>query len=232
LLTQVTTTAGLSTVELPFTPLGGGIEQTIDSLQPGESETITFTMIADPDAENKPYKIPVAVNYYDTNGENRTRNEVVGVIIGSEPELTIYIDETEISSSQSTGSVLVRFVNKGTSDIKFLDARLDQTEEFVVVNSAEQYIGKIDSDDFEIAEFQISLTKNAGSTVELPISTFYRDANNNEYSKGVSLTLVRHTPEQLGQQKNNTALIVLVVILLAAGGWFQEEEEQEKINGC
>lgn len=220
LLTQATTTTGISTEELPFTPMGGGIERTIDSLAPGKSEQMTFTLIADPDAANKPYKIPVSITYYDPTGSNRTREEIVGVVVGAEPELSVYLDSTEITSNQETGTVIVRFVNHGVSDIKFLTARLNPTEEYEIVSSPESYIGKIDSDDYETAEFKIALTRKADSTIELPIVMEYRDGNNKKYSSGVSLNLVRYTPQQLGTSSGGFGTVLIVLIVLGVLGWF------------
>jgi hypothetical protein len=220
LLTQVTTASGLSTLELPFTPLDGGVERTLDTLAPGQTGHLVFTLVADPDAKGKPYKIPLSIVYYDPNGANRTREEVVGIVVGAEPELTVYVDSTELASDTKTGSVIVRFVNHGLSDIKFLTARLNPSDEYVIVSSPEAYIGKIDSDDFETAEFKLALTSKAGNEIQLPLVMEYRDANNRKYSNGVSLTVVRYTPEQLGKQKSATATIVVVIIVLGVVGWF------------
>ena len=228
LLTQVTTTTGLSTVELPFTPIGGGIERTIDILGPGDIETFTFNLVVDPDAESKPYKLPVHIVYYDANGANRTRDEVVGVIVGSEPELTVYMDDNEFTSEENTGRVVVRFVNHGVSDIKFLTARLDQTDEFVIINSPESYVGKIDSDDYETAEWQLALTKKADDVIELPIVMQYRDANNKQYSAGVSVNLVRFTPEQLGMKKSATGAVIAVIVIIAVIGWYAYNKKRKK----
>ncbi|HSU72672.1 MAG TPA: hypothetical protein VLJ21_02390 [Candidatus Binatia bacterium] len=212
--------SGFATFELPFTPVGTGIERTIDALGPGESQTLHFTLEANPDAENKPYKIPVTIDYIDPNGENQNRGDVVGVIVGAEPELSVAIDSTEISSDVDAGNVVVRFVNYGVNDIKFLNARMQETNEYVVVSSPDVYIGKVDSDDYETAEFRIALTSKADDRIEIPLVMEYRDANNEKYSKGVSLTLVRYTPKQLGTQKSSTFLVVIVIIVLALVGWF------------
>lgn len=220
LLTQVTTTSGLSAIELPFTPVGGGIERTIDALAPGESRTVTFALRADPDAESKPYKLPLEIVYFDPNGANRTRNEVVGVVVGAEPELSVALDSTELSSEVDAGNVVVRFVNYGVSDIKFLTARMQETDEYIIVSSPDVYIGKIDSDDYETAEYRIALTNDADDRIEIPVVMEYRDANNNKYSKGVSLTVVRFTPKQLGTQKSSAFFSVFILIVLGVVGWF------------
>ncbi|MBI4145288.1 hypothetical protein HY493_03710 [Candidatus Woesearchaeota archaeon] len=228
LLTQVTTTGGLSTVELPFTPIGGGIERTVDALAPGESRTMRFTLVVDPDAESKPYKLPLEISYFDPSGTNRTRQEVVGVIVGADPELSVAIDSTALSSDTTTGDVIVRFVNYGVGDIKFLTARMQATDEFVIVSSPDVYVGKIDSDDYETAEFRLALTSAADDQVEIPLVMEYRDANNDKYSKGVSLTVVRYTPKQLGTQQSNTLLVFFVVIVLGVVGWFAYRRFRKK----
>lgn len=220
LLTQVTTASGLSTVELPFTPVGGGIERNIDSLAPGESRILQFSLVADPDAESKPYKLPLEIVYFDPNGANRTRQEVVGIIVGAEPELSVALDSTELSSKVDTGNVIVRFVNYGVSGIKFLTTRMQETEEYVIVSSPDVYIGKIDSDDYETAEFRIALTSKADDRIEIPLVMEYRDANNKKHSAGVTLQVVRFTPEQLGARQSNTFAVIATLAVLGVVGWF------------
>jgi len=220
LLTQVTTTAGLSTVELPFTPIGGGIEQTIDTLAPGQQKTLTYRLVVDPEAESKPYKLPLEISYFDPSGANRTRTEVVGVIVGAEPELSVVVDSTELSSKIKTGNIVIRFVNYGVSDIKFLTARVQPTDEFEIIGPAEVYVGKIDSDDYETAEYRLALTGDADRAVEVPLVMEYRDANNNKHSRGVSLTVNRYTPAQLGVEQGSSFVFILVLVVLGVVGWF------------
>ncbi|MBI4150664.1 hypothetical protein HY492_00910 [Candidatus Woesearchaeota archaeon] len=220
LLTQVTTTTGISTLELPFTPIGTGTEKTADVLAPGASETLSFLLVANPDAENRPYKIPLTITYYDPTGANRTRDEIVGVIVGDVPELSVYVDSTELSTDVSTGNVIVRFVNRGVTDIKFLTARLNPTDEYIVVSAPEAYIGKIDSDDYETAEFTLSLTNKADKEIELPLVMEYRDGNNKKYGNGMTLTIPRYTPAQLGQSNGSFGVIFFILVILGVGGWW------------
>ena len=114
------------------------------------------------------------------------------------------------------------------SNIKFLTARLQQTDEYVIVNSPESYIGKVDSDDYETAEFQLSLTKKADDTVELPVVMDYRDGNNKAYSKGVSLTLVRHTPAELGTKSGGLGITIVVLLVIGAAGWFAWKRRKKR----
>ncbi len=228
LLTQVTTTTGISTLELPFTPLGSGTEKTLDSLAPGASETLSFTLITNPDAENRPYKIPLSILYYDPTGANRTRDEIVGVIVGSDPELSVYVDSTELTSDVSTGEVIIRFVNRGVSDVKFLTARLNPTEEYVIVSAPEAYVGKIDSDDYETAEFKLALTRKADDSIELPLVMEYRDGNNKKYSNGLTLSITRYTPAQLGTSGGSFGILVVVLLVVSVGSWWAYRRFRKK----
>ena len=61
---------------------------------------------------------------------------------------------------------------------------MKESEKYEIVSPAEVYVGNIDSDDYETADFKISLNKVKEKEVILPLSLEYKDANNNEYKTG------------------------------------------------
>ena len=67
-------------------------------------------------------------------------------------------------------------------DIKFLNVKLDKAEGYKVLSPYEVYIGNIDSDDYETADFKINVDKASKEKVILPLTIEYNDANNQEYT--------------------------------------------------
>jgi len=60
---------------------------------------------------------------------------------------------------------------------------------FEILSNPEVYIGKLDSDDYETADFNLVMGANAPSQVPLPLKVEYRDSNGRLYSKDAPLSL-------------------------------------------
>jgi hypothetical protein len=204
---------------LPFAPLGSASEQKIDLLSSQDEYTFSYTIIAYSDAESKVYKIPVDITYYDELENKYTKHDVLGLVVGAKPDLSVVVEQSELYVGKKTGNVVVKFVNKGFSGVKFLDVILSEGEEFQILSSPEVYIGNVDSDDYETAEFNLYLKNGASKkedTVPLPLKVEYRDANNNLYTEEYSLPLEIVDPNKLGIKTSSGSPVFLIVIVLGA----------------
>jgi len=204
---------------LPFAPIGSATEQKIYSLGPGKEATFTYNLIAYSDAESRVYKIPVEISYYDELQTEYVKEDIIGLIVGTKPELSVVIDETDIYVGKQSGTVVLRFINKGFSDVKFLDVMLADNGEYELISSEEVYIGNVDSDDYETAEFEIYLKNGAGrkeGEIKLPIMIEYRDANNNIYTEEHDLELKVVSAKKLGI-KSSSGLSTLLLLLIIGG---------------
>ncbi|MBN2423185.1 COG1361 S-layer family protein [Candidatus Woesearchaeota archaeon] len=217
------TTSSLSLYDLvPFAPLNSATEKKVRMISPGKEAVFTYDVIAYSSAEPRVYKIPIQIKYYDELDTEYIKNDIVGLIVGTKPDLTVDIDETSLDAATSMGDVIIKFINKGFTDIKFLDVTLGQGEDFEILSSDEVYIGNIDSDDYETAEFKIFVkqdkeTKGQERTIILPLSIEYKDANTEEYTKQISLELKLYDPKKLGRGNGNgtmTFVLAIVVILI------------------
>ena len=54
---------------------------------------------------------------------------------------------------------------------------------------SEQYIGKIDSDDFDNVEYSIYVSPSTPSLISFPITLKYRDSTNKEFEEQKEITL-------------------------------------------
>ncbi len=231
--TSVVTTSSIQTVELPFTPIGSGNEKTIKSIEPKQSKDITFDLFTDADAASKVYKVPYTLIYEDQLGTNFTREGVVGLIVDAQPELTVSLENTEILSAGQKGTVSIQFVNKGFSDIKFLDVTLEETSDFDVLSNTEVYIGNLDSDDFETADYTLLMNGNGKDQVSLPLTYTYRDANGQLFTKTYAANLPLYSGNELKKRSNGgggspVGLIIIVVIVVVGIIIYRRRKKKNK----
>jgi hypothetical protein len=220
ILTLISSATGVTVRELPFTPIGSGNDKTVKRLAPGQTAEIAFDLFTDSTAESKVYKVPYTLTYSDSSGTNFTKQGIVGLLVESEPELSVNIDKTEIYSAGAKGVVEFKLVNKGFSDIKFLDVKLAEGNDFEILSNQEVYIGKLDSDDYETADYTLMVSNTAKDHIILPLHVEYRDANGGLYVKDLNLSLKLFSGAELKQRTNGKSSpvvfwIILIVVIVA-----------------
>lgn len=208
---------------VPFAPIGSTNEKTIKKLDAGEDVKLNFKIMAEADAESKVYKIPLFFDYQDELGNKYFKNSTIGLVVGDIPDLSVTIDSSGIYTSGKSGDIVIKFVNKGVTDIKFLNVKLRHTNDYKIVSSDEVYIGNIDSDDYETAEFTVFVGKTKEKEVTLPISIEYKDANNEDYAEDIALYLKLYSAaeaKRFGLVKGSAAKGILIIIVIVVGGFF------------
>jgi len=135
---NVRTSLDLSNV--PFATVGSGNEKIVGIIEPGQTKTIVFNIMPEGEAKSKVYKIPYKLKYSDWSGNEFVKNGTTGIVVGDKPDLSIILEASEIITAGSAGIIGIRFVNKGTEDIKFLNVILDQTNDFELLSAKEQYL--------------------------------------------------------------------------------------------
>jgi len=204
----------------PFSPLGSTNEKVISVIEPQSSIPLEFDLLVDPDAVSKSYKIPFNIRYSDVVNKNYSKTNIVTVIVGGQPDISVGIDSTTIYSSDSIGEVTIKIVNKGLPDMKFVNVHLDKRDNYKIVSPTEVYLGNIDSDDYETADFNIFVKKTSEKKVILPLTIEYKDANNKDYKNTINLELPLYSSSEakkLGLIKRNGKLkwIVMIVVIVA-----------------
>lgn len=199
---------GLS--QVPFAPVRSATEQIIEKIKEDRTSTVLFEVVALPEAEPKIYKIPLKVSYATTIKET-----LISLKVSAKPELNIALEESELTQIGDSGKVIIRFVNIGLTEIKFLIATLQPSANYEILSTNTAYIGDVSPDDFETAEFNI-YTKSKISSLSIKVQ--YKDSNNQEYTETVTIPLKIYTQEEakaLGFNKsNNTTFIIIVIIII------------------
>lgn len=228
---------------LPFAPTTSATEKRIPSIKAGESEVVSYDLTAYPDATSRVYKVPVILTYKDELDTEFEKEDLIGVVVGSSPDIYVVIDQTDLVAGKKSGEVSFKFVNKGVTDIKFLDVLLEETEEYKIISASEEYIGNIDSDDFESIDFKIYLNNNGdpenGQVIDFPLHIEFKDANNVDYTEDITLKYTVRTPEERGQSQSSSGILIAVAVIVIVVGWItyrwwdkrrkkQQKQKQEK----
>jgi len=236
LIKIIQTAVAVSYEELPFSTIGTTNLQVIKSIEAGKTKTIEFTLIPDPDADANIYKIPITIQYSDELGTNYSKSEVISVIVGDKPILEPLIDSTSIYMKGQVGDVGISFVNKGTTNVKLLDVELKESDYIKVISSQKVYLGNVDSDDYELAEFKIYVNDLDDSKVPLIINYNYLDPNNNQYEEQKTLYIDIYSKSEAKKYGLDGAssgaggifaIIIIVVIGYFGYRWWKKRKKHQ-----
>jgi len=220
----------LSSSSLPFVPIGSTTEKKIYQIDSGQSKVMEFTVMALADADSGAYKVPINISYVDLAGTSYSRGDYIGLIIGTKPDLAIIIDSSEIYKKKTSGEVTIKFINKGLIDIKLMNVKLEESDDYEIVSSDEVYVGNIDSDDYETAEFSLYV-RGDDDEVILPVVVDYMDANNNKFRNKEDLVLRLYSSKkakQFGLEERSSIGIVIIVIIVAVGVYVYWRKRKKK----
>ena len=197
----------------PFIPIGGS-EDGVDEIRDGNTKNFHYVIKASQDIKPGDYNIPYEITFLDTRkDETITKTGSIGIIVSARTELD-YSAEIENNVINEQGKVTLKIINSGFGDIKFVNVQIFP-EGFILLGSANDYIGTVDSDDFESATFDVIFNDENARLIAL---VTYKDFNNNEESITVDLPLTVYSRERAVElgiiDKNNTLLYIGGVIVL------------------
>jgi hypothetical protein len=211
---------GTMYVDIPLAPIGSSVEKKIASLNSGQTADFEFVLQAYPEAEVGIYKIPITLTYIDDAGEEFSRTDLMSIIINGKTDLMVQVESSSVYSDNGKGVISFAVTNKGFSEIKFLTVSLAKSDAYTITSLSDKvYVGNVDSDDYELVEFEIKMTSEGKETVSLPLTLEFKDALNSEFSTKETLTIPLMSTADAGKKKSNTGLIIVVVIIVVVVGF-------------
>ncbi len=183
-LKDITVNLDLSGTDIPFAPINETTEKRIALIEAGRSANVTFNIIAFPDAVANTYKIPITLNYHDALGKNYSKETLTSFQIETEQNIMMVHDQTTIVKNGSKNIVAISIINKAMSKVTFMTATIGESPEnaYTVLSPTVYYIGDINSDDSETAEFELFVDTNE-NRMTVPITIEYRDGVGNSYTE-------------------------------------------------
>lgn len=222
-------TTSSSYSELPFTPIGSTNLLMAKKINPLEQKIFSFELRVDPDTEPKVYRIPLTLSYSDDLGNETIEESMVAVVVSMDPEVIINLDDKSVYQANSKGDVSIGVYNTGVSSVKFASLELKESQDYEILSNPVIYLGNIDSDDYETADFNIYSNKE---DPKLSFELNYKDEFNKEYTKSGDLIVNTYSREDAKKygfvQGKNNSWIFLVVLVLIIGGWFWFKKHKKK----
>jgi len=213
-LTDVTLNLDFSSV--PLAPYNTGSNYNFDQLDSGKIKDASFNIIANDNAVPGIYKIPVTVSYNE-DGTVKTFQSIISATVSSEPIIDVINQEGLLIKNQNN-KITLEVINKGLANVKFLEVDVGSSTFYNVVSQDNIYIGDIDANDFQTADYNLFISKNAPRSVDLPVTVIYKDITNKQYTKNFDITLTTYTTQEaqnLGLLPvSNTIYIVILIIVL------------------
>ena len=213
---DVSVTLDLS--DVPFAPFDSASEDSIDEIEENDVEYVEFEIIALNNAQAGIYKIPVTINYVQNDTE-KSKDSLISIIVNSKPKIDVAVGNDLLLKGQNN-EFFVKITNKGLSDAKFVEIEIGSGQYDLLVGN-KQYIGDIDSDDFDSIKVNAFFKNNVRDNVNLPVTVIYRDDLNNEYRDIFNVNLNLYTRDRAvelgliekGVNKDYIIGIVLIIVL-------------------
>ncbi|MCD4666349.1 COG1361 S-layer family protein [archaeon] len=227
-------TVKLDLTNVPISPIKTTTYQKIQRLDGLDSSILTFNIIADSDADSKAYKIPVDITFYDDKDTLITRNDTIGILVDGNPQYQLDMEETEVYTKGSSGKVIISISNIGPADMKFVSLKLLSSKDYKIIGTPRVYLGNLDPDDFETAEFLVQSKKSKMIPIKVQID--YKDAYNEEFSEIEAVNLPMYSTGAavaygLTQPKSGLFNIIFyIIIILFVYSWYKEWRTQKDIG--
>ncbi len=213
-------------------PLKTSNELVIRNIQGGESKEANFSVIVAPDAAVKVYKIPVTLKYTDQRNNKYEKNTYISLVVDVEPEYVLNIEENEVYEEDKAGNIVISLSNIGVANLNYATLSLEEGEYYTILSSDTVYLGNLESDDYETAQFKI-YAKDYVEELPLNFHLVYKDAFNKNYDEQIILTTKMFTTweaKKYGLTENGSGLTTLFIILgvgvLAWYFWKQYKKPQ------
>jgi len=186
----------------------------IARLDSGESKEITFKIIVLPNINEGVYKPEIIIDYVNRVGEERKDLGEIGLAVKASPKIFAKVDSTEIHSKNRIGEVTITFINNDIANLKFLTIELLESEDYKIINSNKEYVGDLDSDDFESVGFRLSI-KSKKDKINLPLKISYTDALNNKKIENIETSLTIYSAKELGIDSGGNTVGIISILVLA-----------------
>jgi len=214
----------LAKENLPFAPSGSSATKTIRFIESNQISTFKFNLMTFSNAEIKAYQIPIKLSFYDTNNNLVQKEDIIGVLVSADTDLRFFIDSSELYEESKMGLVTLNVVNRGLIGVKLFDAYLKDTEDYEVISNNQVYVGRIDSDDFERADFTIKRKTNT-NPINFEFEFQYKDANNNLVKEEATIV-----SQIYPAPKNGKGTIWIILIVVAIIGFIIYKKVKKRRN--
>lgn len=227
LVTRLESATAIQLTELPFAPIGSSNERSVSSLAPGRTAEVEFVLAVAGDAASDIYRVPLSLTYVGQDGTSYAtdaESTFIGLRVNSVPEYSLNIQDRAVYTAGSTGEVVLSLSNIGPGDINYLVLTLEDSEGYEVVSPRTTYLGNLEPDDFETAEFTIHVEKDAEGELPLLVGLAYKDPFNTGFERSETVVMPLYTKKEakrlgLVPRGRSSLWTIAALAALAGGAW-------------
>ncbi len=184
-----------------FVPSGQGNTVHLGTIPPEGSKNVTFTMLTSGNANSGSYSVPITLLFVDFEDNDREIDRNIGVAVRSKSTLTP-TEVTTVPATVTAGSsftLTLGVSNGGPAKATSLKVRFRKNDNFQPVGKDTVFIGTLDVDLADSAEFAVMVSPKASGSVRLPVFFEYVDDYGNTIREIVeaSITVQGISPEDL-----------------------------------
>lgn len=191
----------------------------LEKISPGNRSKVAFNLQVDESAENGVIRLPIQITYENEAGTEFTQDTSTAVVVGGKPQLEVGINSEGQLAPGSTHKVTLRVVNRGYGSAEFTELRLEGGQNYEVVSSNSVYLGEMDADDYQTAEFDLYIEKGAES-LSIPVELDYRSERSQKQTETLEPRLYTQSElKKYGLAGGGSPVVIgAVLVLILAGG--------------
>ncbi len=216
-LKNVKVSLDLANVENKAINLNSGSNQIlIDRIDPNQKKDIEFDISISPKSESIPYLLPIKISYRD-NLDNIFENIIyTSIKVYSKPEISLTLDSQDVYS-KGNGNFVLAIANPGTSQVKGVLMTILASDDYVMLEGENQYIGDLNPDDFQTLRGKIHIKND--KEVVLKVSLKYLDSYDNRSEQIIHVPFKTYGQEELkllgySKQSSSGGLTGYIIVML------------------
>lgn len=191
----------------------------VSQMAPGATRNVSFQLNIGQSAENGVYSIPLGLKYENEAGATIQKQESTGVVVGGQPNIELGTNNDGRINAGSTGTVTLRFVNRGEGTAKFVKIEAQDSENYEILSGSSIYLGDMNPDDYQTAELELYANKTADQA-SIPVEiTYQENGEEKTVTQNADINVVTAQERGLYSQSGNSSMLpIAVVAVLVIGG--------------
>ncbi|MCH8519225.1 MAG: hypothetical protein LAT82_00530 [Nanoarchaeota archaeon] len=190
----------------------GTNSQRIRNLASQESSQVTFNLGVSPNAQIRPYQIPLTIEYEDVLGNSFIEEVELSIIVNAKENLLISLDRLD------RNQVVFGIANPGPGLVR------GGVVTFLNLNNevlGTEYIGNLNADDFQTVQFSTPSSNNVddslASSQDVKVKVEFGDGFFNQ--KVVEEQFTLKLPQRV-QEGSSTVWIIIIILILIGGVYY------------
>ncbi len=189
-------------------------EKYVGDIGGGGSIGVPMGIIINSNAQVKAYCIPVKIEYFDASGAKHTLEKIIGIEVDGKPRIKAVVSESDPFTTGTKGKVTVEVINNGFADVKFLEIKMLSGDGYNVLPAGEAYIGDLDSDDSETADFEVEAGRGEG-TLPLNVEITYNEKNSDvKHTENFTLYLNVLSEQEYAEKVGGNGRLLSKILML------------------